>query len=318
MAAPFSDDYTGAGADTALDAWTPTISGTGYTVLVGGSGSLVVDPTGNVQEFALIPIQYVSDDHADPDNYIEYKVVDVSGNTSNCYVCTRFVDPNNFIGIRIFGTGALGLRLTEVVGGVVNDLISVQPAGTGEWYRLEVNGAVAKLFTGGTGATPGTWVQVGGDQTITVSQTETKQGFRPNDNSGIQWLDAYNSGALAVDTTPPVLTLPTGTQTGSTTASGTVTTDEGNGTLFYLATVNATETAATIKAGSSQAVSAIGVQNVTVTGLTPATTYFLHYVHDDAATNESNVVTSASFTTDAVGGFNPVWANRSNNLIGGM
>jgi len=102
------------------------------------------------------------------------------------------------------------------------------------------------------------------------------------------------------DVTPPILTLPTGVQTGATTASGTVTTDEGNGTLFYLATINATETAATIKAGSSQTVSATGIQNVTVTGLTASTTYFLHYVHDDAATNESNVVTSASFTTDAL------------------
>jgi len=123
---------------------------------------------------------------------------------------------------------------------------------------------------------------------------------------------------LGADTTAPILTLPTGIQTGSTTASGTVTTDEGNGTLFYLATVNATETAATIKAGSSQSVTTTGIQNVTVTGLTAATTYFLHYVHDDAAANESNVVASASFTTDAVGGFNPVWANRSNNLMGAM
>jgi len=110
---------------------------------------------------------------------------------------------------------------------------------------------------------------------------------------------------LGADTTAPILSLPTGIQTGSTTASGTVTTDEGNGTLFYLATVNATETAATIKAGSSQAVTTTGIQNVTVTGLTPATTYFLHYVHDDAAANESNVVASASFTTDAAGGIVP-------------
>jgi len=107
----------------------------------------------------------------------------------------------------------------------------------------------------------------------------------------------------APDTTAPILSLPTGTSTGSTTGSGTVSTDEGNGTLYYYASTNSTETAATIKAsGDSQAVSASGVQNVTFTGLTPSTAYYAHYVHDDAATNESNVVSSTSFTTDAASG----------------
>lgn len=54
----------------------------------------------------------------------------------------------------------------------------------------------------------------------------------------------------------PVLSSPTGVATGDTTATGTVITDELNGTLYYYASTNATETAATIKAsGSSQAVS---------------------------------------------------------------
>jgi hypothetical protein len=106
----------------------------------------------------------------------------------------------------------------------------------------------------------------------------------------------------STDTTPPVLTSPTGTKTGSTTADGTVITDEGNGTLYYLASTNATETAATIKTGSSQAVTATGSQAVSFTGLTASTLYYAHYVHDDAASNESNVVVSASFTTDASAG----------------
>ncbi len=111
-----------------------------------------------------------------------------------------------------------------------------------------------------------------------------------------QWVQ----GQGGADATAPVLSLPTGTKTGSTTASGTVTTDEGNGTLYYYASTNSSETAATIKAsGDSQAVSASGVQNVSFTGLSPSTTYYAHYVQDDAATNESNAVSSTSFTTDA-------------------
>ena len=95
----------------------------------------------------------------------------------------------------------------------------------------------------------------------------------------------------------PLLTLPTGTATGQTTASGTVTTDEGNGTLYYLASVNASESSGTIKAGSSQAVTATGVQNVTVTGLTASTNYYLHYVQTNTLLEDSNVASSAQFTT---------------------
>lgn len=103
------------------------------------------------------------------------------------------------------------------------------------------------------------------------------------------------------DTTAPTLTSPTASATGATTASGSVSTNEGNGTLYYLASANATEAAATVKAGSSQAVSAVGTQNVTVSGLTASTAYYLHFLHRDAAGNDSAVSTSAQFTTSAAG-----------------
>ena len=105
----------------------------------------------------------------------------------------------------------------------------------------------------------------------------------------------FVSGQL--DTTAPVLSLPTGVQTGSTTGSGTVTTDEA-GTLYFWATENATETAAAIKASGDSQAAAIGVNNVVFTGLTAETAYYAHYVEDDASSNESNVVTSTpAFTT---------------------
>jgi len=100
------------------------------------------------------------------------------------------------------------------------------------------------------------------------------------------------------DVTAPVLSLPTGTQTGKTTGSGTVSTDEDNGTLYFWATTSATETAANIIAsGSSQSVTATGEQAVSFTGLTAGTAYYAHYVQNDAASNESNVVSSTAFTT---------------------
>lgn len=101
-----------------------------------------------------------------------------------------------------------------------------------------------------------------------------------------------------VDGTAPTLTSPTATATGTTTADGSVSTNEANGTLYWLASVNASESAATVKAGSSQAVSSTGVQNVAVTGLTASTSYYLHFVHRDSSGNDSAVATSAQFTTD--------------------
>lgn len=105
----------------------------------------------------------------------------------------------------------------------------------------------------------------------------------------------------AADTTAPTLTSPTATATGATTASGSVSTTEATGTLYYLVSANASESATTVKAGSSQTVSATGVQNVSVTGLTAESPYYLHFVHRDAAGNDSAVSTSAQFTTSAAG-----------------
>lgn len=114
------------------------------------------------------------------------------------------------------------------------------------------------------------------------------------------------------DVTAPVLTSPTGTATGATTADVGATTDEGNGTLYAVATTSATQpNAAQIKAGQdhtgaaapwggSQAVASVGAKTLGATGLTASTGYYAHLIHTDTATNDSNIVTSAQFTTDAL------------------
>lgn len=116
-------------------------------------------------------------------------------------------------------------------------------------------------------------------------------------------LASVRAGAAAPsDTSAPTLSSPTGASTGTTTATGSVTTNEANGTLYFLATANATETVATVKAsGATQAISSTGSKAVSVTGLSPNTTYYLHFVHRDAAGNDSTRVSSTSFTTAAPG-----------------
>jgi hypothetical protein len=129
----------------------------------------------------------------------------------------------------------------------------------------------------------------------------------------------YDIGAYeyvtVVDVTAPVLTSATDIDTGSTTGSGTVTTDEDNGTLYFAITQSATTPSVTqIKAGQdhtsttaddsgNQSVSATGVQNVSFTGLTASTAYYAHYVHMDLSTNNSNTITADGFTTQAGGSY---------------
>lgn len=136
-----------------------------------------------------------------------------------------------------------------------------------------------------------------GTFTYTAASTGTKTISTTNNGSlGNPTTIAY----VASDTTPPTLSAPTATVTGFSTGSGTVTTNEANGTLYRYASTNATETATTVKAAAlTQTVTATGVQSVTFTGLSPATTYYAHYVHRDAAGNDSTVANSASFTTGA-------------------
>lgn len=123
----------------------------------------------------------------------------------------------------------------------------------------------------------------------------------------------------AADTTAPTLTSPDFSATGSTTGSATVSTNEGNGTLYVVVTLSATApSVAQVKAGqthtgsaapfaANQAVGSTGTKSFTVTGLTAATQYYAHFVHTDAAGNNSTVSsdTSGDTTTGGGDGVNP-------------
>lgn len=124
-------------------------------------------------------------------------------------------------------------------------------------------------------------------------------------------LGASNAFALVSsgDTTAPTLTSPSVTAVATTTATGNVTTNEANGTLYSIVSTSATAPSATqIQAGqnhtgaaavwsSNQAVSSTGAKTFSITGLTVGTTYYTHFQHKDAANNNSTVVTSTQFTT---------------------
>lgn len=129
------------------------------------------------------------------------------------------------------------------------------------------------------------------------------------DNDSNRVSSAQFTTEVAPDVTAPVLSSPTGTQTGSATADLSVTSDEANGTLYVsvLPSASAAPAAAAFIAGttggvytSSDVTPTAGVNNFSATGLAASTAYKAHFFHEDSSGNDSNVVSSSEFTTTAV------------------
>lgn len=135
-----------------------------------------------------------------------------------------------------------------------------------------------------------------------------------NANGRSQAVEVTNGGTVSdatSDTTAPVLSAPSGAASGATTASGSVTTDEANGSLYWVVSTSATApSAAQVIAGNdasgsagvtsgAQTVTVTGVQNVSLTGLSPDTQYFTHFTQEDDAGNRAAVASASGFTTDA-------------------
>lgn len=133
---------------------------------------------------------------------------------------------------------------------------------------------------------------------------------------GVIWGEIWNESiwnnliwSQTSDTTAPVISSPTFTSLGSTSVTLRFTTDEGNGTGYgVVSTSNTQPSEAQIIAGQDHlgtdvpdnnvSVSAIGTVDIPVTGLTASTAYYGHMLHQDAATNDSNIVSTIQFTTN--------------------
>jgi len=147
---------------------------------------------------------------------------------------------------------------------------------------------------------------------VVVHTNEADLGTDASGNKYIASTDVFPTNST-VDQVAPTLSSPTGTKTGTTTATGTVTTNEGNGTLYWLVDTSPTTVQATVlSTGATQAVSSTGEKVVYATGLPTSTLQYFHFVHKDAAGNDSAVTHSGSFTTDAAA---PVDNNESSNTL---
>lgn len=144
-----------------------------------------------------------------------------------------------------------------------------------------------------------------------TSETAYKAHFFQRDAANNNSNVVSSASFTTADVTAPTLSSPTDAANGSTGATLSVSTNEGNGTLYWYISTSATPPSATdLKAGTgsvaggTQAVSGTGVQNVTgITGLTASTTYYAHFLHRDAANNDSGIVSGDGFTTSAAPAF---------------
>ncbi len=198
----------------------------------------------------------------------------------------------------------------------------------------EANGTLYVVATGSANAPSGVQVEAGQDHTgaaalRVVSQAVTATGSQAVASGAVSAGTRYlhfmhkdaagnrsavvSSGAFTVnaapDTTAPTLTSPVGTG-GTLVCSGSVSTNEANGTLYVVATGSATAPSdVQVEAGQdhtgaaalrvvSQAVTATGSQAV-ASGAVSAGTRYLHFMHKDAAGNRSAVVSSGAFTVNA-------------------
>jgi hypothetical protein len=179
----------------------------------------------------------------------------------------------------------------------------------------------AATFSGSV-AVPGT-----GARTISVSGLTTGTYYAHlvqvgaiGDTSNI-----VTSSSFSVDTTAPVLSSPTGSE-----SSIGATTNESGGILHGVVTTSATPpSAAQIvdqedHLGNAAAfadnvpVSGTGVKTIPVSGLTPGT-YYAHLVQKDAANNTSNVVSSSSFVVaePSTSSRASIWSAALRLILGG-
>jgi len=191
--------------------------------------------------------------------------------------------------------------VTTVAGDIVvllgNDLAVYDPTITG---------------TSGSTVISGSGYFIGLMKTATTTSTTVSGTFSTGTKNwqGVVFVLVPTGGGG--DTTAPTLTSPAASG-GTLTCSGSVSTDEGNGTLYTVFTGSATApTAAQVKAGNdhtgsaalravSQAVSATGSQAVASGAITAGTRY-AHYMHEDAAANQSAVASAGPFTVTSGGG----------------
>lgn len=298
-----SDNFTRANSATSLG--TPSDGGSAWVVVNGtwgissNQGYCAVDAGG--QNLAILETSVTDGTYA-----ITAPAANAGG------IVFRYVDSSNYWLLAFPGGDAQLYK--NVAGSFTSVQLWTSAAPDGVTISLALSGDTVTVTANGTPLSPS--ITMGG-----VHAAGTKIGLRTFAVTSPRFTALSFTGVAP----PPTLTSPTGSATGSTTATIGATTDTGSGTLYGVVTTSlTTPTAAQVKAGQnaagatatfagSVAVSSSGAKAINATGLTASTTYYAHLVHN-AAGGDSNVVSSTSFTTSA--GASSIKARRSAHSTG--
>ena len=195
-------------------------------------------------------------------------------------------------------SGAVGdktISLNKWVAGTRTVLHSGTAAFTNnDLIELEVIGTTLTVCKNGT-ALGGSFTQT--DSSLTTGKPGIVVG------STNTYGDSATFGDVTAST--PVLTSPTGSATGNTTANAGATIDAVSGSgsriMYALARIggSAASSATIISTGTQLAITSAGAKSVPLTGLTNGASYSADVVYVDATTGTSNVVTSSWTQTAA-------------------
>lgn len=184
-----------------------------------------------------------------------------------------------------------------------NETVSWTLTGGADQARFEISGTTLR------------WASNGTKDYETPNDADTNNTYvaqvTATDNAGNATNKTITVTVTNVDEVAPTLSSATDVKTGQTTADVGVDTNEANGTLYSVVTTSSTSpTAAQVKTGkdnsgvtatyaANQVISSTGTKGFSVTGLTAATAYTAHFMHEDALGNQSTVVKGDGFTTDS-------------------
>jgi hypothetical protein len=220
---------------------------------------------------------------------------DLAVNDAGLSMCTRnpATGAFEFSTFKVVGTSAAPQLQRESVVESSNADAAVDFGGA----TIEVYSALPPSYLNGQDVSALATIAPGDTHKLLVIDPATGLAY----TATVAALRALFGGSAPVDN-PPTLSALSASATGPNSATGSVSTNEVGGTIFWLYSTITPATETQVKAGNSMSVTAAGAQTLPGSGLTASTAYYLHVLHRDSANQDSAVLSlSAPFTTQAAG-----------------
>ncbi len=198
----FETDFV-TGSDTDLVNFTPSVTGTGFTRLVGVQGIAFARAATNSLKTDGACSYLFDGATASADMFVEVTFRGTASANADNRIVFRKQDESNYLAIEQGGASAIGTRVIKVIAGVATNIFTATGVAN-IIYRMEIVGTDMVFFADG--------VQEGGTEPVSNFATETDVGIIATGQSNNNWLeylkvDAISSGATV--TPDPISNLQT-------------------------------------------------------------------------------------------------------------